>query len=104
MKTALSLVAVAALFLVPRPSATQSAATPEGSAGPIAIQESEGELSSDVQLYVGRGDALTNRLRFDAAALEYSRAADIARREGHLASGTSWKAATAYFYDGNLVA
>ena len=104
MKTALKLLAVAAVFLTPRPSAAQSVAIPESPAGPIAIQESDGELSSDVRLYVGRGDELTRRLRFDAAAQEYRRAADVARREGHLASGTTWKVATAYFYDGNLVA
>src|SRR5262245_17827684 len=104
MKTALKLLAVAAVFLAPRPSAAQSAATPESSAGPIGIQESDGEFSSEVRLVLGRGDELTGRLRYDAAAQEYRRAADVARREGHLASGTSWRAATAYFYDGNLVA
>lgn len=104
MKTALKLLAVAAVFLAPRPSAAQAVATPETSAGPIAIQESDGELSSEVRLLVVRGDEMSNRLRFDAAAQEYRRAADVARREGHLASGTTWKTATAYFYDGNLAA
>jgi hypothetical protein len=104
MKTALKVLAVAAVFLAPRPSAAQSVTTPESSAGPIAIQESEGELSSQVRLIVARGDELTRRLRFDAAAQEYRRAADVARREKHLASGTTWKAATAYFTDGNMVA
>src|SRR5207249_10111882 len=61
------------------------------------------ELSPDVQLYVGLGDELTSRLRYDAAAREYTRAADIARREGHLASGTMWMLATAHYYNGNLV-
>ncbi|HEY7191053.1 MAG TPA: hypothetical protein VH436_31090 [Vicinamibacterales bacterium] len=104
MKTALKLLAVAAVFLAPRPSAAQSVAMPETSAGPIAIQESDGELSSEVRLIVARGDEMTRRLRFDAAAHEYRRAADVARRENHLASGTTWKAATAYFTDGNMVA
>jgi len=104
MKTALTFLAVAAVFLAPRPSAAQSVATPESPAGPIAIQASDGELSSEVRLLVVGGDGMSNRLRFDAAAQEYRRAADVARREGHLASGTTWKAATAYFYDGNLAA
>lgn len=103
MKTALKLLAVAAVFLAPRPSAAQSVATPQ-TAGPIAIQESDGEFSSAVQVLVSRGDELTRRLRFDAAAQAYRRAADVARREKHLASGTTWKAATAYFTDGNMVA
>ena len=93
MKTAIKRLAVAAMFLVPSLSAAQSIA---------GIQESESEISPTVQLYVGRGDELSSRLRFDAAAQEYRRAADVARREGHLASGTSWKVATAFYYDGNL--
>jgi len=56
-----------------------------------------------VQLYIGRGDKLSRHLRYDAAIREYARAADIARREGHLPSGTSWKLASAQFYGGNLV-
>lgn len=104
MKTALKFLAVAAVFLAPRPSPAQAVATPETSAGPIAIQESDGELSSQVRLIVARGDEMTKHLRFDAAAQEYRRAADVARREKHLASGTTWKAATAYFTDGNMVA
>ena len=104
MKTALTLLAVAAVFLAPRPSPAQSVATTESSAGPLAIQESDGELSPEVQVYLSRGDEMTKRLRFDRAALEYRRAADVARREGHLASGTTWKAATAYFTGGNPVA
>jgi len=104
MKTALKLLAVAAVFLAPRPSAAQSATTSDVSAGPLAIQESDGELSPDVRLLVSRGDEMIKRLRFDRAALEYRRAADVARREGHLASGTTWKAATAYFTGGNPVA
>ena len=55
------------------------------------------------ELYIGRGDELAGRLRYDAAAREYARAADIARREGHLASGASWKLASAHFYNGNLI-
>src|SRR5216117_2411102 len=96
MKTATYLLAVATFLVAPSLSATQS---------PIAsgIQASAGEFSPEVQMYVGRGDELANRLRYDAAAREYTRAADIARREGHLASGTSWKLATAHYYNGNLV-
>lgn len=93
MKTAVNLLAVATLCLAPSLSAAQSV---------MGIQESDGELSPEVQSYVARGDELTNRLRFDAAAQQYRRAADVARRAGHLASGTTWKAATAFYYDGNL--
>src|SRR5882724_1001566 len=96
MKTATYLLAVATFLVAPSLSATQS---------PIVsgIQASAAEISPDVQLYVGLGDELAGRLRFDAAAHEYARAADIARREGHLASGTTWMLATAQFYNGNLV-
>ncbi len=96
MKTATYLLAVAAFLVAPSLSATQSTIV-------SGIQASAGELSADVQLYVGRGDELASRLRYDAAAREYARAADIARGEGHLASGTSWKLATAHYYDGNLL-
>jgi len=96
MKTAMSLLAVATFLVVPSLSATQSSAT-------TGIQASAGELSPEVQLSIGRGDELTGRLRYDAAAREYARAADIARREGHLASGTSWRLASAHYYNGNLV-
>jgi len=96
MKTATYLLAVATFLIAPSLSATQSAIV-------SGIQASADELSPDVQLYVGLGDELTSRLRYDAAAREYTRAADIARREGHLASGTSWMLATAHYYNGNLV-
>jgi hypothetical protein len=94
MKTATYLLAVATFLVAPSLSATQSV---------FGIQASAGELSPEVQLYVGQGDELAGRLRYDAAAREYARAADIARREGHLASGTSWKLATAHYNSGNLV-
>jgi len=55
-----------------------------------------------VQRHVGRGDELSNQLRFTAAAVEYRRAAEIARREGHLPSWTTWKLANAYFNGDNL--
>src|SRR5438034_7357392 len=100
MKTALSLVAVATLLIAPNLSALQSAA-PDPAVLP-GIQASAGELSPDVQLYMGRGDELSSHLRYDAAAREYARAADVARREGHLPSGTRWKLANAHYYNGNL--
>ncbi len=101
MKTALSLVAVATLLIAPNLSALQSAA-PDPAVLP-GIQASAGELSPDVQLYMGRGDELSSHLRYDPAAREYARAADVARREGHLPSGTRWKLANAHYYNGNLV-
>ncbi|PYP98808.1 MAG: hypothetical protein DMD38_00140 [Gemmatimonadetes bacterium] len=103
MKTALSLVAVATLLVAPNHSATQSSAQSDNPAVLPGIQASAGELSPDVQLYMGRGDELSNHLRYDAAAREYARAADVARREGHLPSGTRWKLANAHYYNGNLV-
>lgn len=102
MQTALRLVAVAAVLVVPTLSA-QALTDPQDSAVRDDIQQSDGEITPGVQLYIGRGDELSNRLRFDAAAREYARAAEVARREGHLPSFTSWKVATAYFYDGNLI-
>jgi hypothetical protein len=103
MKTALGLLAVATFLVAPSLSAGQSSAQSDVPAIFSGIQASAGELSPEVQLYIGRGDKLTGRARDDAAAREYARAADIARREGHLASGTSWKLATAHYYNGNLV-
>jgi len=103
MKTALGLLAVATFLIAPSLSATRSSAQSDGPAIVSGIQASAGELSPEVQVYVGRGDELTSRLRYDAAAREYARAADIARREGHLASETSWKLATAHYNNGNLV-
>jgi hypothetical protein len=101
MKTALSLVAVATLLIAPDLSAVQSA-VPDPTVLP-GIHESDGEVSSAVQPYIDRGDELSSHLRYDAAAREYARAADVARREGHLPSGTTWKLANAQYYDGNLV-
>jgi ATP/maltotriose-dependent transcriptional regulator MalT len=60
-------------------------------------------MSPSVQLYVGRGDVLRSELRFADAAREYRHAADVARREGHLASGTTWMLANAYYNNGNLI-
>src|SRR5256885_2394875 len=96
MKTATYLLAVATFLAAPSLSATQSAIV-------SGIQVSAGELSPEVQLYVGLGDDLAGRLRYDAAAREYARAADLARHEGHLASGTMWMLATAHYYNGNLL-
>ncbi len=96
MKTALSLLAVATILVAPRLSATQST-------GFSVIQESADELSPEVQLYVGRGDESSSDLNYGAAARDYRRAADVARREGHLPSSTSWKLANALYYDGDLV-
>ena len=101
MKTALKLLAVA-VFLAPSLSAAQSITTV--STDRFGIPQSDGELSLEVQRYVSRGDQLGNRLRFDAAAKEYLRAADAARQDGHLPSLTRWKAAGAYYNDNNFVA
>ncbi len=59
MKTATYLLAVATFLVAPSLSATQSG---------FSIQASAGELSPEVQLSIGRGDELTGRLRYDAAA------------------------------------
>ena len=104
MKTARHFLAVAAFLIAPNLSATtQAGAEPGNSVSPSGIQYSDAELSPEVQLYVGRADELTSRLRYDDAAREYARAADVARREGHLPSGTSWQVATAYYNGGNFV-
>jgi hypothetical protein len=102
MKTALTLLAVVTVLAAPPLSALQSGTEPVSPVVRAGIPESDGELSPEVQLYVGRGNELSSQLRFDAAAREYRRAADVSRREGHLASGTSWLLASAYYYDGNL--
>lgn len=103
MKTALGLLAVATILVAPNLSATQSNAQSDSPDILVSIQASDGELSPQVQRYIDRGDELSRHLRYDAAAREYAQAADIARREGHLPSGTSWKLASAHFYSGNLV-
>src|SRR5437899_594858 len=103
MKTATYLLAVATFLVAPSLSATQSSAQSDNTSVPTSIHASAGERSPEVQLYIGRGDELSRHLRYDAAARDYARAADIARREGHLASGASWKLASAHFYNGNLV-
>ena len=102
MKTALGLLAVATFLVTPSLSATQSSAQSDSPVIVSGIQPSAGELSPEVQRYIGRGDELIGRLRFDAAAREYARAADIARHEGHLPSWTSWKVATTHYSNGNL--
>jgi tetratricopeptide (TPR) repeat protein len=103
MKTALSLLAIASVLVVPNLSARQSSAEPEQPAIRAGIQESANEISPSVQVYVGRGDVLRSELRFADAAREYRRAAEIARREGHLPSGTTWMLANAYYNEGNLI-
>lgn len=102
MKTALTLLAVAAVLVAPNLSAMQSVAEPETLAIRAGIPESASELTPDVMRHVGRGDLLRSQLRFADAAAEYERAADIARREGHLPSGTTWMLANAFFNAGNL--
>ena len=103
MKTALTLLAVASVVIAPSSFASQSGADPAQALARSGIQESEGELSTDVLLHLDRGDQLSSRLNFAAAAREYRQAADIARREGHLPSWTSWKLANAHFNDNNLL-
>jgi len=103
MKTALTLLAVATAVLAPNVDASQSGTDP-ATIVRSSIQESEGELSTDVQRHVDRGDVLSSQLRFAAAAYEYQRAVEVARREGHLPSGTTWKLANAHYNGGNLVA
>jgi len=101
MKTALGFVAVATLLIASKLPALQ-AAVPVPTVVP-SIQGSDGELSSGVQLYLDRGDELLSHRRFDAAIRDYARAADVARHEGHLPSGTSWKIANAQYFGGNLI-
>ena len=102
MKTALSLLAVATILVAPTLSATQSNAQFVSPAVRSGIQESAGEISPEVQLYVGRGDESISRLSYGAAARDYRKAADVARGEGHLPSATSWMLATALYNDGDL--
>ena len=103
MKTALTLLAFTTILATPNLFAFQSSgAEPANPAIRAGIPESDSELTPDVMRHVSRGDQLRSQLRFDDAAAEYRRAADIARREGHLASGTTWMLANAYFNAGNL--
>jgi hypothetical protein len=104
MKTALTLLAVTTAFFAPSRSASQSGVESAPAVAQSGIQESEGELSTDVLLHLDRGDQLSGRLNFAAAAREYRQAAEIARRERHLPSWTTWKLANAYFNDNNLLA
>jgi len=104
MKTALALLAVATAVVAPNSYSAQSGSEPIAAVVRYSIQESEGEVSSAVQLLLDKGDALSSQLRFTAAAREYQKAAVIARREGHLPSWTTWKLANAHFNDDNLPA
>jgi hypothetical protein len=103
MRTALTLLAVATAVIAPNPSVAQSVVEPATAVARSSIQESEGELSDKVRIHVERGDLLGSQLKFAAAARAYQRAADIARREGHLPSWTTWKLANARFNDDNLL-
>jgi tetratricopeptide (TPR) repeat protein len=67
------------------------------------IPVSDGELTTEVMVYVKRGDAFRARLRFVDAAREYRSAVEIARRQGHLPSRTQWLLANAYYNQGDLV-
>src|SRR6267142_1688902 len=103
MKAALTLLAVGTLFVSPSLSALQSGGEPTNPAIRAGISESDSEMSADVQLLVARGDLRRSQLRFADAAIEYRHAADIARREGHLPSGTTWMVANVHYNAGNLV-
>jgi len=103
MKTVLTLLAVATILATPNLSASQTSSEPANPVIRAGIPESDGELSPQVQQHISRGDDLSTHLRFDAAVREYRKAADVARREGHLPSGTSWKMANAAYYNGNLL-
>jgi len=85
MKTATYFLASRHVSRHPSLPQTPSSAQSDGPAIVSGIQASAGELSPEVQLYIGRGDELTGRLRYDRQRpREYARAADNARREGHL--------------------
>lgn len=103
MKTALTLLAVATTVLAPNSFASQAGPNPEPASVRSGIQESEGELSAEVRRFLDKGDQLSSRLNFAAAAREYRHAVQIARREGHLPSWTTWKLANAYYNDDNLL-
>ncbi len=90
MKTALTLLAVVTLVVPPNLSAKQLSAEPGSPVVRAGIAESDSELTPGVKVHVQRGDLLRSELRFADAAVEYRRAADVARREGHLSSGTTW--------------
>jgi hypothetical protein len=104
MKTALTVLALATVLVPSQLRAIASPTAPEKSAISTAIPASLGELTPEVQAFVTRGDVLCSTLRFKAAAREYSRAVELARRQGHLASGTTWRLANAHYNDRNFVA
>jgi hypothetical protein len=103
MKTALALFVVATVLVTSSLSAIQSGSEPENPVVRPGIQESDGEFTPEVQRYISRGDERITHLRFAAAAREYRRAADVARREGHLPSGTTWMVASACFNGNDLL-
>jgi hypothetical protein len=103
MKTALALLAVATAVLAPDSSAAQSGTDPAATVVRASLKESDGEVSADVRRHLDRGDVLSSQLRFAAAAREYQQAADLARREGHLPSWTTWKLANAHYNNSNLI-
>lgn len=64
------------------------------------IDSSPGELSREVRSFVRRGDALITMQRYAAGEREYRQAVATARRQGHLSSLTSWRLASACYYEG----
>src|SRR5437899_13043897 len=100
MKTALTLLAVVTLVVPPDLSAKQLSAEPGNPVVRAGIPESDSELTSGVNVHAQRGDLLRSELRFADAAVEYRRAAHVARREGLLSSGAAGMPRHAYFHDG----
>ncbi|TMQ62452.1 MAG: hypothetical protein E6K77_07355 [Candidatus Eisenbacteria bacterium] len=64
------------------------------------IDSSPGELSLEVRSYVTRGDALITMQRYAAGQQQYRQAIATTRLQGHLPSFTSWRLASAYYYEG----
>lgn len=64
------------------------------------IDSSTGELSPEVRRHVSRGDALIAKRRYVDGEQEFRQAIWTARRQGHLASFTSWRLASAFYYEG----
>ncbi|HEU5261524.1 MAG TPA: hypothetical protein VFU41_08905 [Gemmatimonadales bacterium] len=64
------------------------------------IDSSPGELSPEVRSFVRHGDALITMQRYAAGEREYRHAIATARRQRHLSSLTSWRLASAHYYEG----
>jgi tetratricopeptide (TPR) repeat protein len=88
------------LAVLPHPQEPQQVAQVTMEVRP-GIPASAGELTTEVQRRLTRGNELTAQRRYAEAQAEFRAAATVARRQGHLPSRSLWHLACAYYYQGD---